>query len=578
MAQKPKRRANTKRDNEELASTYSKMSSRGKYRKKKSKKMQTASAVLIVAISLIVVAAIFIGCAFLVRRNQSGVFAENIMIAGVNVGGLTKDDATSAIQEATRGTYTVIPMTVTVLDTQITIAPSVSGASLDIEAAVNAAFKNGKAGQTIDIIPFLKLNDAAVREALNVLGDKYSSTRSQHKYEITGAEPDNKLVIIKGTPEYGLDMQALYNNVISAYNNNVFDVKGACETIDPEPLNFEKIWEDAKCKLPKDAYYDAQTGAFVDGENGYGFDIDKAKETLAAAQPGSTIEILFESISPSITKEMLAAEQFKDILFMCTATEADSDDDRNTNLRLACEAINGIVLNPGDTFSYNQALGERTEKKGYRPGPSFENGKETKTIGGGICQVSSALYYCAVMADLETKKRDCHMFFVDYVPKGMDAAVSWGTLDFCFRNNTEHPIRIDAVADGGSVTVKLLGTDDKDYKIKIDTEEYGHQYPEELTQTFTKDNKDGYTNGQVIQKPHTGFTVKTYRVRCDKETGEEIGRELEDISTYDKLDKVTCVIEDNSSTGSESGNENESGSATPGIGNGGVTDSDGALP
>ena len=566
MAQNPKRKPKvTTQKDDELTSTYRSMSSKGKYRKKKNKTMQKTSAILIATIALIVVAAIFIGCAFLINNNKNGKFAEGTMIAGVNVGGKTKDDAISAVTEATRNTYTSTPMTITVLDTQITIDPSVSGAKLDVGAAVNAAFKNRKSARVVDITPYLHLNTTAIHNALDALGEKYSSTRSPHKYEVTGEAPNHELVVTVGTPEYGLDMQALYKDVINAYNNNQMAVTREMEVLYPDPIDLQEIL-DKYYKAPKDAYLDTKTGQIVEGVDGYGFNVKDAEAAIKAAEPGSTIKISFTALPPSVTKESLSATYFKDVLAVYTATENDSDADRNINLQKACEAINGKVINPKEIFSYNATLGERTTARGYRPGPSFENGKVTKTIGGGICQVSSALYYCAVMADLDIRKRDNHGYFVDYVPKGMDAAVSWGTMDFCFSNNTNHPIRIEATANGGSTTIKLLGTDDKDYTIKVEYEDYDIKPAETIKETYSANNTQGYKHNQVIQEGHTGFSVTTYRVKVDKETGEIIEKTKIATSTYEKLDEIVCVIEE------------ESGSTTPGIGNGGVTDSDAALP
>jgi vancomycin resistance protein YoaR len=242
--------------------------------------------------------------------------------------------------------------------------------------------------------------------------------------------------------------------------------------------------------------------------------------------------------------------------------EADSDADRNTNLRLACEAINGLVLFPGEIFSYNEALGERTAERGYKPGPSIENGKMSTTIGGGICQVSSALYYCTLIADLEILERESHRFAVNYVPLGMDAAVSWGYLDFRFKNNTNYPIRIEATADGGTVNVSLVGTDEKDYYVEMEYEVKATYGYDTLYETMAQDNEEGYKNGDYIVKPHTGYLIHTYRCTYKKGTAtkELIAKEAEAITKYEKCDAVICVISDGTTED------------TPGIGNGNVTE------
>lgn len=112
-------------------------------------------------------------------------------------------------------------------------------------------------------------------------------------------------------------------------------------------------------------------------------------------------------------------------------------------------------------------VGERTSEKGYRPAAIYTSGTTTDELGGGVCQVASTIYMCALKADLEIVERACHQFTVTYVPMGMDATVYWGYQDFKFRNNTEYPIRVDASVSGGYVHIKLCGTETKDYTIEM---------------------------------------------------------------------------------------------------------------
>lgn len=565
MAKQATHRKNTKRDDDELERSYRKVSSGGKYQKKRKKRGPRASAVLTICIAILVIAAIAVGCVYIYNSNQNGVIADGVTLAGVDVGGMTQAEAISAVTKATENTYTQTPMVVKVLDSQITIEPSVSKASLNVRSAVRAAFKQGKAGDTIDISSYLNLDEDAIRNALNALGTKYSSTLSQSTYEVTGTAPNQVLVVSLGVPEYGLDMNQLYQQVLTAYSANIFTTEGTCGLIEPKEVDLQAIL-DQYYIAPVDAAFDKNTYEIIEGADGYGFDLEAAQKVLKEADYGATVEIRFTAIKPAVTAATLNDSLYKDTLATWTATEPDSDADRNVNLKLACEAINGIVINPGEVFSYNNALGERTAEKGYRYGPSFANGKETKTIGGGICQVSSALYYCAMVADLDIRTRENHGFTVSYVPLGMDAAVSWGSLDFCFKNTTSYPIRIEASADGGSTTVTLLGIDEKDYYVELRYEVLATYSYDTVYETYSSDNTNGYKEGDVIQKGHTGYSVKTYRGKYDKDTKELIEETEEAASYYNKLDKVVCTI-----SGSIDG-------PSQGIGNGGVTEADGALP
>lgn len=138
-------------------------------------------------------------------------------------------------------------------------------------------------------------------------------------------------------------------------------------------------------------------------------------------------------------------------------TSATSDSNRDQNLKLACEAINGIVVEPGEEFSFNEATGRRTTEKGYLPATAYVNGAAVQAPGGGVCQVSTTLYNAVVSAGLDSTERSAHTYAAKYVDPGADAAVSYGGPDFCFVNNSEYPVKILASAENADVSVSLLG-------------------------------------------------------------------------------------------------------------------------
>ena len=200
-------------------------------------------------------------------------------------------------------------------------------------------------------------------------------------------------------------------------------------------------------------------------------------------------------------------------------------------------------MNPGDVFDYNETLGQRTTAKGYREANAYVNGETVKTVGGGICQVSSTLYYCALMADLEIVTRRNHSYPSSYIPLGMDATVSWGGPEFRFKNNTNYPIKIVASASGGDTTISIMSYDDRDYYVKMEYEVLKKTSYSVVYKTFAHDNPEGYKNGQVLSTPYTGYTVDTYRVKYSKATNEEISRTYEARSTYKHRDKVIAKVE-----------------------------------
>lgn len=526
--------------------------------------------ILIISISVLAVGlACLAGFLFLENRAQNRVITGNITVAGVNVNGMTQAEAIKAVTAATANTYSRQPMVVTVLDSQRELPASLYK-EFNVKAAVKEAYAFSQRSQSgaVNIIPYLTLDTDGIKRELNELGKNYSTTLSQSSWEVTGTAPDQTLVIRLGVPEYSLDMNRLYEDVLEGYNRNVFTVEGECSMIAPDEIDLEAILSQHYV-APSNATYNKKFEP-VEGVSGYGFDLEAAKLLLEKAKYGTTVEIPFISIDPEVTAKDLSEKLFRDELATYTASST-SDPDRDVNLRLACEAINDIVLYPGDVFSYNDTLGERTASKGYRPGTSYSGNEVIKSYGGGICQVSSALYYCAMVSDLEIVLRDAHGFASSYVPLGMDATVSWGALDFRFRNSSDYPIRIVAKADGGSTTVTILGTDERDYYVKMEYEVL-ETYPFSVTyRTMSANNAQGYKDGDYITEPYTGYDVKTYRCKYSKDTNELISKDFEAESNYRRKDAVVCKIE---SAGAE---QTPGTSTSPGIGNGGVTEG-GDLP
>ena len=131
---------------------------------------------------------------------------------------------------------------------------------------------------------------------------------------------------------------------------------------------------------------------------------------------------------------------------------------RRSNVKLSAAAINGYVMNPGDVFSYNGVVGQRTAANGYQPAPAYVQGETVDEIGGGICQTSSTLYLACLRSNLAITERYAHRYIPSYISAGMDATVSWGGPDYKFTNDTDYPIKIVTSYENNYVTVQIWGT------------------------------------------------------------------------------------------------------------------------
>lgn len=521
----------------------------------KSKKKQTAGkystgqtnrrgiiTVICVAATILLIA-LLIGLWFLLDvPTKLGRVPDGVTAAGVDISGMRQDEAETALRAATQSTYSQKDMVVQILDETYALTSADTGAAFDASAASKAAVGLTSSG-VMDILPYLSLDQTALQNFVSALDRQYNAEFAQSAYRIEDAQTEDggqTLILSTGAPGYTLDGDALYALILSAYNDNRFLVEADCAAELPEPLDLDAIYQEIYIE-PVDAVMDMETFEVTPETNGLGFDLAAAKEALANAEYGVDLEIPLEPIIPEVTAESLESLLFRDVL-ATYSTPHTSDSNRNTNLRLASEACNGVVIQPGEVFSFNDTLGKRTAEKGYKPAGAYANGQVVTTTGGGICQVSSTIYYCALMADLEIVERTCHMFTTSYMPYGMDATVSWGTLDFRFRNNTDYPIRIEAEVADGYVTVSLIGTDTKDYYVEMEYEIKATYSPNTVYKEMVAGNADGYKDGDVITTATTGYSVNTYRCKYDKETGELISREFEDSSKYDKRDKVICKI------------------------------------
>lgn len=137
------------------------------------------------------------------------------------------------------------------------------------------------------------------------------------------------------------------------------------------------------------------------------------------------------------------------------STQYNMEEDRAVNVELASDRINGMVIQPGDTFSFSNSVLSRTLENGYVVAPSFASGRIVTSVGGGICQVSSTLYVAMVLSSLPATERYAHSLAVDYVPTGLDSAIVEGVKDLKFKNVHDYPVCINSTTKDGTLTISI---------------------------------------------------------------------------------------------------------------------------
>ncbi|MCU0316667.1 MAG: VanW family protein [Fimbriimonadaceae bacterium] len=160
-------------------------------------------------------------------------------------------------------------------------------------------------------------------------------------------------------------------------------------------------------------------------------------------------------------------EKIRTVMASSTTRFPTGNRPRSSNIALAARIINGTILLPGETFSFNGFVGRRTTARGFKTAGVFVNGRPDMDVGGGICQVSTTLYNAALKARLEVTARQPHSRPVPYVPLGQDAAVSFPQPDLRFTNNRQEPIAIMAGVSGGTITFSILGFERPEGEVKF---------------------------------------------------------------------------------------------------------------
>ena len=548
MANSPRKNS---KDIQELESAFEKLS--GKPAAKQQAAKSPTVAILTAAICILAVAAVVCGIIIVIMMGGNASVKSNVSILGIELKGMSQNEVAQAIADEFDRLYGNDPLVIEISGEQFNLDPADS--SLDAEAAADAAINYKQSGNkmvALDISQYISINSAALDALIAEAALSVNSDLTQSTYEVTGKAPEKwdaidesasqVLTVTMGTPGIKLDKDLVLAAIQAACSNGQKEIAYECPFSKPDPLDLQAIFDEF-CKAAVDAEFEEGTFKILGGTFGYGFNIEEVSAALAATEYGQTQQFPFQWTEPEMSVTELSDQLFQDELGSYTATQY-SDSNRQTNMRVACETIHNTILNPGDVFSFNGAIGPRTPEKGYKLGATYMGNKTVMEYGGGICQVSSSLYYCTILADLEIVERDCHTFAPSYVPLSGDATVYWGGIDFKFKNNTEYPIRIEAIADGNTVHLKLMGTDTKDYYVKFESVHLNTYGFKEVYKEMPSDNEEGYKDGDIITTPYTGYKSEGWKVKYSKETDEEISRTKISSDYYYSRDKEIAKIVD----------------------------------
>lgn len=484
----------------------------------------------------------------LINRDNETIFS-GISVQGIDVSNLTIDEAKKKVSSII-GNHISEEISLQHNDFQTVILPEQFGVSFDVDNAVEQAYYIGKSDNLIknnytilslllknyNISPSINYDEDLLNSLIDSINAQLPDRVVNPGYSIDGTN----LIITSGKDGILISSSDLKDEILSFLN----DISSKNETINipvnnvgAEPINLDAIYKDI-FKLPVDASYTTNPYVVYPSSNGLDFAIsmEEAKAIISNQQDEYTIPL--KITYPNVTTNQIGNEPFPDLLSQFSTSFTSSGYNRSNNIILSSARLNGLVLMPGEEFSYNQAVGQRTRAAGFREAGAYSNGKVVQEVGGGICQVSSTLYNAVLYANLEIVERTNHYFNPGYVKAGLDATVSWGGPDFRFRNNRNYPIRIVTDTSGKKLKVYIYGlkTDD-DCTVVLDP-----RYISSVPYKTTYQNDASLATGEtrVVSSGSNGCKTATYKYVYDK-NGTLISSECISRDTYSPHNKVVAV-------------------------------------
>ncbi|MBR6034251.1 MAG: VanW family protein [Clostridia bacterium] len=500
------------------------------------------NAIIITIIALVLIVGLLSTVFALVNVGNTNII-DGVKVKGIEIVGLSKEDAKLEIEETIKSELEK-NVILKYEEYETTISPEQIEATYNIDKAVEDAYNIGRSGNILqnnyeilsamlfgkEIELEFAYNDKALTDILNDISKKMPGGMKDNSYYIEG----DKLIITSGKPGIAVNDEIMKKAIIDQIKNPVKNfLEISIVNVVPGEVNIDKIYQEVK-RDPKDAYYTENPFTIHPSEDGIDFAISLEEARNITAEKKEEYEIPLKFIAPAVTTSQIGTEAFPNLITKFSTRYDAGLVNRSTNLKLASDKINGTVLMPGEEFSYNKVVGERTIAAGYKDAPIYSGGKVVDGLGGGICQISSTLYDAVVQANLEIVERSNHQFVTSYIDAGKDATVVYGYIDFKFKNTRNYPIKIESSVGGGIAEMKIYGVlEETEYDIKLETEKVS-SIP--FSVQYIDDNTLEAGQEIVEQNGHAGQKTVTYKV-C-RLNGEVVSKTVLSNDTYSAMTKI----------------------------------------
>jgi len=525
--------------------TNTKFNNYSENNKKSKKKILSFVLTFIIILLLLLV----FSTVFALVNSSNKKILNNVTVNNIDISNLTEADAKEKLQKELTNKIST-PYTLSYEDFETSFIPTDIDAEFDIDSTVKEAYQIGRSNNifvnnfeiistllsTKNLKPELKYNEEKFELILDNIGLDLPGLVTQPSYYIN----QNNLTITKGTSGITLQKEKLKSSLIGLINssnpNNSTSIIIPVQIAEPNNIDIEKIYSEIH-KEPKDAYIIKEPFELHLDEDGVDFAIsmDEAKALLEENKEEYSIPLKF--IKAKITLNDLGEDAFPHTLGSYTTRFDETNVNRSTNLKLATRKINGTILKPGEVFSYNKVVGERTAANGFKEAAVYVNGSTESGLGGGICQISSTLYNTVIFANLEIVERKNHSLPVSYVPAGRDATVSYGSIDFKFKNNRSYPIKIQATASSGIVKISILGIkEETEYNVTFQTQKISS-----IPYTTQYINDSSLAKGKEVVKQSGAYGSKHVTYKIVSLNGTVVEKVLLSTDTYNAQKRIVRV-------------------------------------
>jgi len=351
---------------------------------------------------------------------------------------------------------------------------------------------------------------------------------------------DDKLAIINGKEGNGFDIDKIEKEAkkLLSQNKQNEKIEIKIEKVSPRTPSAEEIY-DKFHKEPQNVEFGEKDGElyYKSHVTGVDFDVKEAKKILEQNKNSTEAYYIPVTITlPEKTSQWFVENMLTDTLGTYSTVYNAGNYGRSYNISLASNKIHNLVLEPGEQFSFNNVVGQRSAATGFKTAAVYQGGEIVDGIGGGICQVSSTLYNAVLYADLNIVYRTNHSMPVSYTPAGRDATVSYGSIDFIFSNNQKYPVKLSCTNSGGRLTCTVYGINYAKKKVDISTQTISTSAFEtkEVEDPNLKPGerkvKQAGSNGSVVD------TYKTVYVNGESQGSKKISR-----SVYSAITQIELV-------------------------------------